>query len=79
MCDTCRRHGVQGGAGPLDGRVAEQQDMPAALRQLRFFVRKNGPHPSYYTTLGELAGVAAAPRPEVATVVDPPPPLAGEP
>ena len=50
----------QRGAGPLDGRMAEQEDVPAALRRVRLFVRKHGDRPGYYTTLADLAGANPA-------------------
>ena len=50
----------QRGAGPLDGRMAEQEDVPAALRRVRLFVRKHGDQPGYYTTLADLASANPA-------------------
>ena len=61
LADALRacRH-AQRGAGPLDGSMAEQEDVPAALRRVRLFVRKHGERPGYYTTLADLAGANPA-------------------
>ena len=54
------RQAAQRGGGPLDGRMAEQEDVPAALRRVRLFVRKHGSQPGYYTTLADLASANPA-------------------
>ena len=48
----------QAGEGPFNGRVAEQQDTPAALHHVRLYVQKdtNTGRAGFYTTMGEMAG-----------------------
>ena len=48
----------QAGEGPFNGRVAEQQDIPAALHHVRLYVQKDVStgRAGFYTTMGEMAG-----------------------